>query len=74
MRSVNSYQDIKTPEDLEEENTYESILQSLLEEYDPECGSYNAYASNCRRQARDIMNRERVKRQQEEDQEGDNED
>lgn len=69
MRSVNSYQDIKTPEDLEEENTYESILQSLLEEYDPECGSYSAYVSNCRRQARNIMNREREKRQQEEDQE-----
>lgn len=54
MICVRSYQDIKGPDELEEEDTYESILNSLLSEYDGE-GSYSAYRSWCRERASKIM-------------------
>ena len=54
MRSCNSYQDIKGPDEIEEENRYESILASLLEEYDPDEGDYKAYERWCRRRAREL--------------------
>lgn len=43
MRSANSYQDIKGPDELEEEMAYEHELQSMLNEFDPE----EAAANNC---------------------------
>ena len=54
MYSVNSYQDIKSPDELEEERRYESILQSLVEEYDPEEGDFRAYQNWCRKRAREL--------------------
>lgn len=54
MRSCNSYQEIKSPDELEEENRYESILSSLLAEYDPDEGDYKAYQSWCRKRAREL--------------------
>lgn len=74
MRSADNYQSIKTPEDLEEEDELRAIENSLLEEFDPECGDYKAYAAGCRREARIILEHRRKQRQMEEDQEGDNED
>lgn len=55
MYSVNSYQDIKDPSDLEDEQRYNAILTSLLEEFDPECGNYASFKQGCIRQARRIM-------------------
>lgn len=55
MYSANSYQNIKDPFDLEDEQRYNSILTSLLEEYDPECGNYATFKQGCIRQARRIM-------------------
>ena len=57
MRSVNSYQDIESPDELEEESRYESILQSLLEEYDPDEGDFKAYQSWCRKRARELASK-----------------
>lgn len=54
MYSADSYQSIKDPDELEEERCYESILQSLLEEYDPEEGDFKAYQSWCRKRAREL--------------------
>ena len=54
MRCVNSYQDIKSPDELEEERCYESILESLLEEYDPDEGDFKAYQNWCRKRARKL--------------------
>lgn len=54
MNSVRSYQDIKDPDELEEESRYESILQSLIEEYDPEEGDFRAYQNWCRKRAREL--------------------
>lgn len=54
MRSVNSYQEIKSPDELEEESRYESIYESLLAEYDYEEGDYKAYQSWCRKRAREL--------------------
>lgn len=54
MRCVNSYQDIKSPDELEEERCYESILESLLEEYDPDEGDFKAYQNWCRKRAREL--------------------
>lgn len=54
MRSANSYQEIKGPEELEEEQEYENELQGMLNEFDPEeaaahgC-SYRTFKQNCRR-------------------------
>lgn len=51
MRSCNSYQDIKTPEEIEEDSCWESEYESMVEEYDPEeadgC-SLAQYKANCR--------------------------
>lgn len=55
MRSCNNYQEIKTPDDLEEERCYESIYQGLLREYDPDEGDFRAYQSWCRKRAREMM-------------------
>lgn len=55
MRCCNSYQEIKSPDELEEESRYESILSSLLAEYDPEEGDYKAYQSWCRKRARELV-------------------
>ena len=49
---LRSYQDIKIPEEIDEESRYESILESLLQDYDPDCGNYKAYLLNCRKKAR----------------------
>ena len=54
MRSADSYQSIKDPDELEEESRYESILQSLIEEYDPDEGDFKAYQSWCRKRAREL--------------------
>lgn len=54
MYSVRSYQDIKGPDELEEERCYESILQGLIEEYDPDEGDFKAYQSWCRKRAREL--------------------
>jgi hypothetical protein len=54
MRSVNSYQEILSPDEIEEENRYESILAFLLSEYDYEEGDYKAYESWCRKRAREL--------------------
>ncbi|MBQ0165478.1 MAG: hypothetical protein KBT02_00035 [Treponema sp.] len=54
MRSCNSYQDIKTPEELEEEAIYESQLQDLLDEYDPDMScTFQQYKSTCIRRLRE---------------------
>lgn len=57
MYSVNSYQDIKSPDELEEESRYESILQGLLEEYDPDECDYKAYQNWCRKRARELASK-----------------
>lgn len=57
MYSVNTYQDIKSPDELEEESRYESILQSLIEEYDPDEGDFKAYQNWCRKQARELASK-----------------
>jgi hypothetical protein len=59
MRSCNSYQDIKTPEELEEERCAESIYEDLLSEFDPDEGDFKAYESWCRRRAGELA-RERL--------------
>ena len=55
MIGLKSYQDITTPEELEEEMEEENIYQSLLTEYDPDEGDYKAYKNYCRCRAREIM-------------------
>ena len=55
MIGLKSYQDIRTPEELEEEREEENLYESLLSEYDPEEGNYKAYKDYCRRRAREIM-------------------
>ena len=55
MYSASSYQDIKDPSDLEDEQRYNAILNSLLEEFDLECGNYATFKQGCIRQARRIM-------------------
>lgn len=57
MRCVNSYQDIKSPDELEEERCYESILESLLEEYDSDEGDFKAYQNWCRKRARELASK-----------------
>ena len=54
MRSANSYQDIRSPDELEEERRYESIYESLLNEYDPDEGDFKSYQSWCRKRAREL--------------------
>lgn len=54
MYSADSYQSIKGPDELEEESRYESILQGLIEEYDPDEGDFKTYQSWCRKRAREL--------------------
>lgn len=67
MYSVNSYQDIKSPSDLDDEHRYNSILNSLLEEFDPECGNYATFKQGCIRQAQRIMKERAWEYEEEED-------
>lgn len=58
MRSCNSYQDIKTPEELEEESVYQSQLQEMLDEYDPDMGcAFQQYKLTCIRKLRERRNK-----------------
>ena len=57
MRSCNSYQDIKTPDELEEERCTESIYEDLLSEFDPDEGDFKAYQSWCRKRARELASK-----------------
>lgn len=43
MYSAESYQKIKDPSDLEDEQRYNAILNDLLQEFDPECGNYATF-------------------------------
>ena len=54
MICAKSYQDIKSPDELEEERRYESIYKSLLNEFDPEEGDYRSYQNWCRKRAREL--------------------
>ncbi len=65
MISAKSYQDIKSPDELEEERRYESIYESLLNEFDPEEGDFKAYQSWCRKRARELTS-ERCEEEEEE--------
>lgn len=67
MYSVNSYQVIKSPSDLDDEQRYNSILNSLLEEFDPECGNYATFKQGCIRQAQRIMKERAWEYEEEED-------
>lgn len=70
MQCCNSYQEIKTPEDLEEEVIFESIYEELLDEWDPdEAGncSFNTFANNCRSQARRMFERYKMQELEEND-------
>ena len=67
MYSVNSYQDIKSPSDLDDEQRYNSILNSLLEEFDPECGNYATFKQGCIREAQRIMKERAWEYEEEED-------
>ena len=66
MRSADSYQSIRTPEEEYEERSYESIYQSLLNEFDYEEGDFKAYQSWCRKRARELA-RERLEEESEEE-------
>ena len=58
MRSADSYQSIKGPDELEEESRYESIYESLLNEFDPDEGAhFKAYQSWCRKRARELASK-----------------
>lgn len=57
MNSVRSYQDIKGPDELEEESRYESIYESLLNEFDPDEGDFKAYQNWCRKRARELASK-----------------
>ena len=67
MYSVNSYQDIKDPSDLEDEQRYNSILNGLLEEFDPECGNYAKFKEGCITQAQRIMKERAWENEEEEE-------
>ena len=55
---LKSYQDIKGPDELEEERRAESIYESLLQDYDPDCGSFKSYQCWARQEARRIASAE----------------
>ncbi len=61
MRSVDSYQSIKGPDELEEENRYDSIYESLLNEFDPDEGDFKAYQNWCRKRARELAKEKEIK-------------
>ena len=52
MIGLRSYQDIKTPEEIDEDRRYESILGCLLRDYDPDAGNYKAYKQWAMKEAR----------------------
>ena len=52
MIGLRSYQDIKTPEEIDEDRRYESILSCLLRDYDPDAGNYKAYKQWAMKEAR----------------------
>ena len=54
MICCKSYQDIRSQDELEEERRYESIYESLLNEFDPDEGDFKAYQSWCRKRAREL--------------------
>ena len=66
MISVENYQSIKDPDELEEERCAESIYESLLNEFDPDEGDFKAYQSWCRKRAGELA-RERLEESEEED-------
>ena len=57
MRSADSYQSIKGPDELEEERCSESIYEDLLSEFDPDDGDFKAYQSWCRKRARELASK-----------------
>lgn len=67
MLSYNSYQDIKTPEELEEERCSESIYECLLSEFDPEEGDFKSYQSWCRKRARELASKRLEEESEKED-------
>lgn len=67
MRSAESYQSIRTPEEEYEERSYESIYQSLLNEFDYEEGDFKAYQSWCRKRARELAREQLEEESEEED-------
>lgn len=62
MRSCNNYQDIEDPEEENGKSELETLVESMLEDFDPEeaeanhC-SYNNYVANCYRRASQIIER-----------------
>ena len=68
MRSAESYQSIRTPEEEYEERSYESIYQSLLNEFDPDEGDFKAYQNWCRKRARELAS-ERCREEEEDERE-----
>ena len=58
MIGLRSYQDIKTPDEIDIENRAESIFNSLMQDYDYEMGSYKSYEQWARREARKIAESE----------------
>lgn len=67
MIGLKSYQDIKTPEELEEESCTESIYESLLSEFDPDEGDFKAYQSWCRKRARELASKRLEEESEEKD-------
>ena len=67
MIGLRSYQDITTPEELEEESCTESIYESLLSEFDPDEGDFKAYQSWCRKRARELASKRLEEESEEED-------
>ena len=61
MICCSSYQDIKGPDELEEESRYESIYESLLNEFDPDEGDVKAYQNWCRKRARELAKDKEIK-------------
>ena len=57
MISAENYQSIKDPDELEEESRYESIYESLLNEFDPDEGDFKSYQSWCRKRARELASK-----------------
>ena len=57
MRSADSYQSIRSPDELEEERIFDSIYDSLLDEFDPDEGDFKAYQSWCRKRARELASK-----------------
>jgi hypothetical protein len=64
MTCCKSYQDIRSPDELEEESRYESIYESLLNEFDPDEGDFKAYQSWCRKRARELAKEKEIEEQE----------